>query len=67
MCRSTGRLFAVPRFITLRGLLLGLWKKDEHFIRAGNEQIEKGRIENEKWRKTLVELYEKYGVSEEKE
>lgn len=47
--------------------MLGLEKEDEHLIRAGNEQIEKGRIENEKWRKTLMGLYEKYGIAEKEE
>lgn len=35
-------------------------------IRFGNEKIEKGRIENERWRKELITLCEKYGVVEEK-
>ena len=47
-----------------RAKLAGLEKKDEILIRAANEKIEKGRIENARWRKELMALYEKHGVAE---
>ena len=47
-----------------RAKLAGLEKKDETLIRAANEKIEKGRIENERWRKELMALYERHGVAE---
>ena len=47
-----------------RTKLAGLEKGDEFLIRAANAQIEKGRQENEKWRRQLSELYVKHGVAE---
>ncbi|MBW2616539.1 MAG: hypothetical protein JRD02_10240 [Deltaproteobacteria bacterium] len=46
---------------------LGLERKDEYLIRAANEKIEKGRMENEKWRNMLIEICKKHGVGEKKE
>jgi len=47
--------------------MLGIEKKNERIIKQGNEQIEKGRKENLRWRLELIELYKKYGVAEMKE
>jgi len=47
--------------------MLGLEKKDAYVIRAANEKIEKGRVENEKWRNMLIDLNKKHGVVEQKE
>jgi len=44
--------------------LAGLEKDDEFLIRTANAQIEKGRMENENWRRQLSELYVKHGVAE---
>ena len=48
--------------------MIGLEQKDESIIRAGNSKIEKGRVENVRWRKELVALSEKHkvGMKEEK-
>jgi len=37
--------------------MAGLEKKDELIIRAANEEIERGRIKNEKWRRELLTLF----------
>jgi hypothetical protein len=50
-----------------RTKMLGLEKKDAYLIRAANENIEKGRMENEKWRNMLMDLNKKHGVVEKKE
>ena len=50
---------------TYRGLeeiLGGVKLKDIDMIRAGNKKIEKGRVENEKWREKLIMLYNKYDI-----
>ena len=44
--------------------MLGLEKNNEHLILTGNNKIEKGRIETEKWLEELMTLYKKYGVSQ---
>ncbi len=46
--------------------LIGIENNDEAIIIQANANIEKARIENERWRKELEALYEKYGVSETK-
>ena len=46
--------------------MVGIETKQEPLIRVANRQIEKGRIETEKWGRELVGLYHKYGVVEEK-
>ncbi|MBW2115942.1 MAG: hypothetical protein JRH04_14190 [Deltaproteobacteria bacterium] len=46
--------------------MVGIETKQEPLIRVANRQIEKGRIENEKWRRELIDLYRKYGVVEKK-
>ncbi|MFC1868264.1 hypothetical protein ACFL0H_09045 [Thermodesulfobacteriota bacterium] len=48
----------------LREKLGGLELKDEDMIRAANKKIERGRIENERWRKELSAIYVKHGISE---
>ena len=45
--------------------MLGLEKNNEHLILTGNNKIEKGRIETEKWRAELMVLYKKYGVAQQ--
>ena len=40
----------------------GLEKKDNVLIRAANLEINKGRIETEKWRRELIALYQLHGV-----
>jgi len=47
--------------------MFGLEKKDEHLIRLANEQIEKGREENEKWRRELLALNKAHGIKQEDE
>ena len=47
-----------------KGKMLSIEKKDVYLIRAANKQIEKGRVETEKWQKKLTDLCEKYGVGE---
>ena len=42
--------------------VVGLERKDELIIRAANEKIEKGRGENERWRRELLALFEEYGI-----
>ena len=42
--------------------MIGIEQKDESIIRAGNSKIEKGRVENVRWRKELVALSEKHKV-----
>ncbi len=36
--------------------MIGLRENEERLIRAGNEKIEKGRIQNEQWRKEMETL-----------
>lgn len=42
--------------------MIGLEQKDGSIIRAGNSKIEKGRVENVRWRKELFALAEKNKV-----
>ncbi len=42
--------------------MIGLKKGDEDLIRVANEEIEEGRIKNEKWRTELMALYEDHGI-----
>jgi hypothetical protein len=42
--------------------MAGLEKKDELIIRAANEEIERGRIKNEKWRRELLALFKEHGI-----
>ncbi|MFH1351008.1 MAG: hypothetical protein ABII26_08715 [Pseudomonadota bacterium] len=44
---------------------IGLEQKDEKIILMGNDKIEKGRIENERWRNEVMALAKKYGAQEE--
>ena len=46
--------------------MLGIEKNDKNLIIMSNEKIEKGRIENERWRKELDTLCQQQGVAEEK-
>jgi len=48
----------------LTEILGGVTSQDEDMIRAGNSKIETGRIENERWRKELFELFGKYGIND---
>ncbi len=43
-----------------------LERKDASYLLYANKQIEKGRIETERWRKKLMELYKQVGVKEGK-
>ena len=45
-----------------RTKMAGLEKKDELIIRAANEEIERGRIKNEKWRRELLALFKEHGI-----
>ena len=47
--------------------MLGIEMDNEDIIVQGNEKIEKGRDEVNRWRAELFELYKKYGVAEVKE
>jgi len=42
--------------------MAGLEKKDELIIRVANEEIERGRIKNEKWRRELLALFKEHGI-----
>ncbi len=42
--------------------IIGLERNDDVLIRAANEMIEKGRMENEKWQKDLATLYEAHRI-----
>jgi hypothetical protein len=44
--------------------LIGIEKNNEAIIIQANENIEKARDENERWRRELAALYEKYGITE---
>jgi len=46
--------------------MLGIEKNDKNLIILSNEKIEKGRVENERWRKELNALCKQRGVAEEK-
>ena len=45
--------------------MIGLENGDEVLIRWANEEIEKGRKENEKWRMELMSLYKAHGIEQE--
>ena len=45
--------------------MIGIDQKDESIIQVGNSKIEKGRVENKRWRKELIALAEKHGVKAE--
>ena len=42
--------------------MLALEKEDENLVRAANDEIEKGRNINEKWRRELLALFESHGI-----
>ncbi len=42
----------------------GLERGDEQFVVAANRRIEKGRKENERWRKALEQLCKEHGLTE---
>ncbi len=44
--------------------LIGIENNDETIIIQANADIEKARIENERWRQELEALYKKYGVTD---
>jgi len=46
--------------------MVGIQTKQEPLITAANRQIEKGRVETEKWRRELMEMYKRYGIVEKK-
>ncbi|MBW2053750.1 MAG: hypothetical protein JRI85_16165 [Deltaproteobacteria bacterium] len=67
--RNVHRIFIRGSEYLLSGFkakMVGIETKQEPLIRVANRQIEKGRIENEKWRRELIDLYRKYGVVEKK-
>jgi hypothetical protein len=43
-------------------ILLAIETQDSSLIRPANEYLEKGRLENERWRKELIALAGKHGV-----
>ena len=43
-------------------ILLAIETQDSSLIRPANDYLEKGRLENERWRKELVALADKHGV-----
>jgi hypothetical protein len=47
-----------------REKMFGLETRDVYLVRAANRQIEKGRVETDKWRKELADLCRHYGVAE---
>jgi hypothetical protein len=47
--------------------MLGIRSGDENIVLDANRKIEKGRIENERWQKELLELAEKHGVKQVKD
>ena len=46
--------------------LIGIESNNENLIERANEKIEKGRVENERWRKELNALGKKHGAAEKK-
>jgi len=46
--------------------MYGLEIKNENIILAGNQKIEKGRVQNERWRKELLALAKKHGLKQKK-
>ncbi|MBN1103278.1 MAG: hypothetical protein JXL84_07695 [Deltaproteobacteria bacterium] len=49
-----------------REKMAGIAQGDENIIRAANAKIEKGRLENERWRNELLALGEKHGLRVDK-
>jgi len=49
-----------------REMMVGLEQGDENIIRAANQKIDKGRLENERWRNELLTLAERHGLTAEK-
>ena len=47
--------------------MAGIEKMDPYLIREANQQIDKGRVETEKWRMTLMDLCKKYRVTDKVE
>lgn len=47
--------------------MAGIGKKDTYLIREANRQIDKGRVETEKWRMKLMDLCKKYRVTDKVE
>lgn len=45
--------------------MIGLEKGDEVLVGWANEEIERGRKQNEKWRKELAALHEAHGIEQE--
>jgi hypothetical protein len=45
--------------------MIGLEKGDEVLVGWANEEIERGRKQNEKWRKKLAALHEAHGIEQE--
>ena len=43
-------------------VMLAIETQDGSLIRPANEYLEKGRLENERWRKELIALADKHGV-----
>jgi hypothetical protein len=46
--------------------MYGLEMKDEKIVLAANEKIQRGAVQNQKWRTELVALARKHGLSAEK-
>jgi len=47
--------------------MYGIKNGDNNVVMSANRKIEKGRVENERWRKELMELAEKQGLKQSKE
>jgi hypothetical protein len=47
-------------------VMIAIETKDSSLIRPANEYLEKGRLENEKWRSELIALGSEHGVKPEK-
>ena len=50
-----------------REKMFGLKTRDTHLVRAANGQIERGRVETDKWLKELADLSRAHGVAEKVE
>ncbi|MEW6668924.1 MAG: hypothetical protein AB1512_27255 [Thermodesulfobacteriota bacterium] len=53
---------AVSLYEGFREMMVGLEQQDVNIVRAANRKIEKGRAENERWRKELTALTGKHGL-----
>ena len=63
--RSLNRIYIDGAESLLEGfklVMLAIETHDASLIRPANENLEKGRLENEKWRKELIALAGKHGV-----